>query len=109
MAGSIPPSPILRSGPKTPALELSYFSSGATTEQVEGKVTYLNIFLRIVADPCQQFIAHQLLTVREKVVVPVVQGHRKAAPRQESDRGVPQRQAVEKQRLIEADVEGENG
>jgi len=39
---------------------------------VEGKVTYLNIFLRIVADPCQQFIAHQLLTRQEKVVAPVV-------------------------------------
>ena len=105
---SIPPSPILRSGPKALGLEQFYFSSRATTQEVEGAVTCLSMFLRIVADPRQQVIAHQLLTGRKKVV-PVVQGHRKAVPQQESDRGVPQRQAVEEQRIIEADVEGENG
>ena len=104
---SIPPSPILRSGPKAPGLELFYFSSSATTQEVEGTVTYLNIFLRIVADP-RQFIAHQPLAGREKDVAPVVQGHRKAVKRQESDRAVPQRQAVEKPRIIKADVEREN-
>jgi len=62
----------LRSGPKALGLEQFYFSSGATTQEVEGTVTYLNIFLRSVADPCQQFIAHQLLTRQEKVVAPVV-------------------------------------
>jgi len=62
----------LRSGPKAPALKLFYFSGRATTQEVEGAVTYLDIFLRIVADPCQQFIAHQLLTRQEKVVAPVV-------------------------------------
>jgi hypothetical protein len=62
----------LRSGPKAPALELFYFSSGAATQEVEGAVTYLKIFLRIVADPRQQVIAHQLLTRQEKVVAPVV-------------------------------------
>ena len=105
---SIPASPILRSGPKASGLELFYFSSRATTQEVEGTITYLNIFLRIVADPRQQFIVHQPLTGGEKDIDPVVQGHRKSVPRQESDRAVPQRQAVEKQRVIETDVEREN-
>ena len=68
---SIPPSPILRSGPKASGLELFYFSSRATTQKVEGTVTYLNIFLRIVADPRQQFVAHQPLTGQEKDIDPV--------------------------------------
>ncbi|MGA9725415.1 MAG: hypothetical protein WBQ86_23360 [Candidatus Binatus sp.] len=73
-----------------------------------GTVTYLNIFLRIVADPRQQFIAHQLLASLEQDVNPVAQGYRKAVPRQESDRAVPQRQAIEEPPIIEADVEREN-
>jgi hypothetical protein len=82
--------------------------SGAATAKVKGAVTYLSIFARRFADPRHQFIAYQPLTAREIVVAPVVQGHRKASPRQESDRAVPQRQAVEKERIIEADVEREN-